>query len=58
MHCKYVVVGAGLAGLTVAERIANEKNEKVGRIFFIRTTGRCTSISGSSQSGMISGTGC
>ena len=29
MHCKYVVVGAGLAGLTVAERIANEKNEKV-----------------------------
>lgn len=29
MHYKYVVVGAGLAGLTVAERIAAEKNEKV-----------------------------
>ncbi len=29
MHYKYVVVGAGLAGLTVAERIASEKNEKV-----------------------------
>lgn len=29
MYYKYVVVGAGLAGLTVAERIANELNEKV-----------------------------
>ncbi len=29
MHYKYVIVGAGLAGLTVAERIANELNEKV-----------------------------
>ncbi|MBQ9119392.1 MAG: UDP-galactopyranose mutase [Lachnospiraceae bacterium] len=29
MHYRYVVVGAGLAGLTVAERIASEKNEKV-----------------------------
>lgn len=29
MHYKYVVVGAGLAGLTVAERIASEMNEKV-----------------------------
>lgn len=29
MHYKYVVAGAGLAGLTVAERIASEKNEKV-----------------------------
>lgn len=29
MHYQYVVVGAGLAGLTVAERIASEKNEKV-----------------------------
>lgn len=29
MYYKYVVVGAGLAGLTMAERIANELNEKV-----------------------------
>lgn len=29
MNYKYVVVGAGLAGLTVAERIANVMNEKV-----------------------------
>lgn len=29
MHFRYVVAGAGLAGLTVAERIASEKNEKV-----------------------------
>lgn len=29
MNYKYVVVGAGLAGLTIAERIANELNEKV-----------------------------
>lgn len=29
MKFKYVIVGAGLAGLTVAERIANELNEKV-----------------------------
>lgn len=29
MNYKYVVVGAGLAGLTVAERIANVLNEKV-----------------------------
>jgi UDP-galactopyranose mutase len=29
MKYKYVVVGAGLAGLTLAERIANELNEKV-----------------------------
>lgn len=29
MHYKYVVVGAGLAGLTIAERIANDKKEKV-----------------------------
>ncbi len=29
MHFKYVVVGAGLAGLTIAERIASEKGEKV-----------------------------
>lgn len=29
MNYKYVVVGAGLAGLTIAERIANEWNEKV-----------------------------
>lgn len=29
MHYKYVVVGAGLAGLTVAERIAKVKKEKV-----------------------------
>ena len=29
MKYKYVVVGAGLAGLTIAERIANELNEKV-----------------------------
>ncbi len=29
MEYKYVIVGAGLAGLTVAERIANELKEKV-----------------------------
>ena len=29
MKYKYVVVGAGLAGLTIAERIANVLNEKV-----------------------------
>lgn len=29
MKYKYVIVGAGLAGLTIAERIANELNEKV-----------------------------
>ena len=29
MKLKYVIVGAGLAGLTVAERIANELNEEV-----------------------------
>ena len=29
MNFKYVIVGAGLAGLTIAERIANELNEKV-----------------------------
>lgn len=29
MDFSYVVVGAGLAGLTIAERIANELNEKV-----------------------------
>ena len=29
MYYPYVVAGAGLAGLTVAERIANEKGEKV-----------------------------
>lgn len=29
MHFKYVVVGAGLAGLTIAERISSEKGEKV-----------------------------
>lgn len=29
MKFKYVIVGAGLAGLTVAERIANELNEEV-----------------------------
>ncbi|MDF2590060.1 MAG: hypothetical protein K0S41_3901 [Anaerocolumna sp.] len=29
MNYKYVVVGAGLAGLTIAERIANVLNEKV-----------------------------
>ncbi len=29
MHYKYVVVGAGITGLTLAERIANERNEKV-----------------------------
>lgn len=29
MNFKYVVVGAGLAGLTVAERIANDLDEKV-----------------------------
>jgi UDP-galactopyranose mutase len=29
MHFKYVVVGAGLAGLTFAERIANELDERV-----------------------------
>jgi UDP-galactopyranose mutase len=29
MHYKYVVVGAGLAGLTIAERIANDLKEKV-----------------------------
>lgn len=29
MYLKYVVVGAGLAGLTLAERIANVLNEKV-----------------------------
>ena len=29
MHYKYVVVGAGLAGLTVAERIASQLNEQV-----------------------------
>lgn len=29
MEFKYVIVGAGLAGLTMAERIANELNEKV-----------------------------
>ena len=29
MHFKYVVVGSGLAGLTVAERIAEEKGERV-----------------------------
>ena len=29
MNYKYVIVGAGLAGLTMAERIANELNEKV-----------------------------
>lgn len=29
MYFKYVVVGAGLAGLTLAERIANDLNEKV-----------------------------
>ena len=26
---KYVIVGAGLSGLTIAERIANELDEKV-----------------------------
>ena len=26
---KYVIVGAGLSGLTIAERIANEMDEKV-----------------------------
>lgn len=29
MHFKYVVIGAGLAGLTMAERIASQLNEKV-----------------------------
>ena len=29
MKVKYVVVGAGLAGLTIAERIASQLNEKV-----------------------------
>ena len=29
MHYKYVVVGAGLAGLTIAERVANVLGEKV-----------------------------
>lgn len=29
MNYKYIVVGAGLAGLTIAERIANALNEKV-----------------------------
>ena len=29
MYYKYVVIGAGLAGLTVAERIASILNEKV-----------------------------
>lgn len=29
MYFKYVVAGAGLAGLTIAERIASDKNEKV-----------------------------
>ena len=29
MKYKYVVVGAGLAGLTIAERIAKVMNEKV-----------------------------
>ena len=29
MYFKYVVVGAGLAGLTMAERIANVLKEKV-----------------------------
>jgi len=29
MNFKYVIVGAGLAGLTMAERIANDLNEKV-----------------------------
>ncbi len=29
MNFKYVIVGAGLAGLTIAERIANELKEKV-----------------------------
>ncbi len=29
MNYKYVIVGAGLAGLTIAERIANEMDEKV-----------------------------
>ena len=29
MDFKYVVVGAGLAGLTIAERIANVLDEKV-----------------------------
>ena len=26
---KYVIVGAGLSGLTIAERIANQLNEEV-----------------------------
>ena len=29
MKFKYVVVGAGLAGITVAERIATQMHEKV-----------------------------
>lgn len=29
MNYKYIVVGAGLAGVTIAERIANERNEQV-----------------------------
>ena len=29
MNFKYVIVGAGFAGLTIAERIANELNEHV-----------------------------
>ena len=29
MDFKYIVVGAGLAGVTIAERIANVLNEKV-----------------------------
>ena len=29
MNYKYIVVGAGLAGITIAERIANELNEQV-----------------------------
>ena len=29
MYYKYVIVGAGLAGLTIAERIANLLNEQV-----------------------------
>ena len=29
MNYKYVIVGAGLSGLTIAERIANELDEEV-----------------------------
>ena len=32
MDFNYVVVGAGLSGLTIAERIANDLDEKVTRI--------------------------